>query len=141
MSTDENKLLVRRFYEEVVNTGNVEHIAAFVGADCVETDGKVRVVSGVEGMANHVAAVRDVYPDLQLTVERQIAEGDWVVSLVTARGTHCGSWLGMKPTGRSLVFTGVNVDRVRDGRIVEHGGAANMLEPLLEAGALRAVSG
>ena len=141
MSTEENKLLVRRFYEEVVNTGNVENIAAFVGTDCVETDGKVRVVSGVGGMASHVAAVRDVYADLHLTIERQIAEGDWVVSLVTARGTHRGSWLGMKPTGRSLVFTGVNVDRVRDGKIVEHGGAANMLEPLLEAGALRVVHG
>jgi len=123
-----------------VESGN-EDIATFVAADCVETDGKVRLASGVEGMADHVAAVRDVYPDLHLTIERQIAEGDWVVSLVTARGTHRGSWLGMKPTGRKLVFTGVNVDRVRDGRIVEHGGAANMLEPLLEAGALRVVSG
>ena len=106
----------------------------------METDGKVRVVSGIEGMANHVIAVREVYPDLHLTIERQIAEGDWVVTVVTARGTHRGTWLGMKPTGRSLVFTGVNVDKVQEGRIVEHGGAANMLETLLEAGALRVVS-
>lgn len=140
MGTEENKRLVRRFYEEIVNTGHVEGIAAFVAPECVETDGKVRIVSGVDGMASHVLGVREVYPDLQLTIERQIAEGDWVVTLVTARGTHRGTWLGMKPTGRALVFTGVNVDKVRDGRIVEHGGAANMLEPLLEAGALRVVS-
>ena len=140
MGTEENKQLVRRLYEEVVNTGDVENIASFVSPDCVETDGKVRVVSGIEGMANHVIAVREVYPDLHLTIERQIAEGDWVVTVVTARGTHRGTWLGMKPTGRSLVFTGVNVDKVQEGRIVEHGGAANMLETLLEAGALRVVS-
>ncbi|MDH4130929.1 MAG: ester cyclase [Gemmatimonadota bacterium] len=140
MSTEDNKRLVRRFYKEVVNTGDVENIAALVSDDCVETDGRVRVVSGIEGMARHVTAVREVYPDLQLTIERQIAEGDWVVTVVTARGTHRGSWLGMKPTGRHLVFTGVNVDRVRNGRIIEHGGAANMLQPFLEAGALRVVS-
>lgn len=141
MGITENKALVRRFYEEVVNTGRVDGIAEFVAPECVETDGKVRVVSGVAGMAEHVRAVRAVYQDLRLTVERQIAEGDWVVTVVTARGTHRGAWLGIAPTGRPLVFTGVNVDKVEGGRIVEHGGAANMLEPLLEAGAVRAVPG
>lgn len=50
-----------------------------------------------------------------------------------------GSWLGMKPTGKDVEFTGVNVDKVVEGRIVEHGGAANMLEPLLEIGAVQVV--
>jgi predicted ester cyclase len=80
-------------------------------------------------MAAHVAGVRKVYPDLKITIEHQIAEGEWVVSVITARGTHEGEWLGMKPTGRTMVFSGVNVDRVVDGRLVEHGGAANMLMP------------
>lgn len=90
-------------------------------------------------MASHVRGVRSTYPDLVLTVERQIAEGAWVVTQITARGTHRGEWLGIRPTGRQLVFTGVNVDRVVGGKIVEHGGAANMLGPLLEAGAIRVV--
>lgn len=141
MGVEENKRLVRRFYEEVVNTGTVDGIAAFVDPECVETDGKVRIVSGIDGMANHVRAVRAVYPDLRLTIERQIAEGDWVATVVTARGTHSGDWLGMKPTGRLLVFTAVNVDKLRNGRILEHGGAANMLAPFLEAGALQVVGG
>lgn len=140
MNTEANKAVVRRFYEEVVSTGNVERIGEFVSPSCVETDGLIRVDSGVEGMASHVRGVREVYPDLEITIEQQIAEGQWVVSVITARGTHKGEWLGMKPTGRPLVFTGVNVDRVVDGRIVEHGGAANMLMPFLEAGALRPAS-
>jgi hypothetical protein len=49
VGTEENRLLVRRFYEDVVNTGNVEGIADLVAADCVETDGKMRVVSGIAG--------------------------------------------------------------------------------------------
>jgi predicted ester cyclase len=75
-----------------------------------------------------------------LTVERQIAEGEWVVTLVTARGIHRGEWRGITPTGRPIVMTGLNVDRVVDGRIVEHGGAANMLDALLEIGAVRPVT-
>jgi predicted ester cyclase len=139
MTPDESKRLVRRFYEEILNTGCTDRIADFVSADCVESDGETRVPSGVNGMAQHVRGVREVYPDLHISIERQIAEGEWVVSLITARGTHRGPWLGMKPTGRALVFTGVNVDRVVNGLIVEHTGAANMLLPFLEAGALRVV--
>ena len=140
MNIEEKKTLVRRFYEEIVNTGDVTRMAEFVNPDCVETDGIVRVNSGIDGMIAHVRAVRDMYDDLHITIERQIAEDDWVVSVVTARGTHRGTWLGMKPTGRPLVFSGVNVDRVVGGTIVEHGGAANMLQPLLDAGALSVVS-
>lgn len=91
----------------------------------------------MEGARAHALGVRRTYPDLHVTIERQIAEGEWVVSCITARGTHEGEWLGIEPTGTTLTFTGVNVDRVVDGRIVEHGGAANMLGPLLDAGAVR----
>lgn len=141
MDTGANKLLVRRFYEEVVSTGAVDRVAEFIGADCVETDGRVRLESGIEGMVTHVRGVRSVYRDLRITVERQIAEDEWVASVITAVGTHVGEWLDIPPTGKPVVFTGVNVDRVVDGRIVEHGGAANMLIPLLEAGAVRPGSG
>lgn len=139
MGIEENKSLVRRFYEEVVSRGEVSRVAEFVASDCVESYAGKRLASGIEGMTRHITGVRDVYPDLQVVVERQIAEGEWVATQIVARGTHRGSWLGMKPTGRQLEFTGVNIDRVDGGRIVEHGGAANMLEPLLEAGALKTV--
>ena len=141
MDTEAKKLLVRRFYEEVINTGAVELVESFIDPSCVESDGAVRVESGVEGMIDHVRGVRRVYPDLHVTIHRQIAEGDWVASVITARGTHDGEWLGIEPTGKHLTFTGVNIDRVVDGKIVEHGGAANMLIPFLESGALKPVSG
>ncbi len=63
-----------------------------------------------------------------------------MATCITARGTHRGEWLGIKPTGTAVAFTGVNIDRVVGGRIVEHGGAANMLGPLLEIGAIKLVS-
>lgn len=137
--TERNKAIVRRFIREVVNTGNVDRLSELVSPQCVETDGRFRVHSGVAGMAEHIRAVRAIYPDLVLTVDRQIAEGEWVATQITAHGTHSQEWLGMAATGKTLLFTGVNINRVKKGLIVEHGGAANMLEPFLEAGALRPV--
>lgn len=135
-----NKQLIRRYLEEVVNTGNVEAVPQFISPDYVEVYNNVRHAVGLEGARQHILGVRETYPDLHLTVEQQIAEGEWVVTQVTARGTHRGGmWLGMKPTGKPVEITAVNIDRVVNGRIVEHGGAANTLEPLLAAGAIRVV--
>lgn len=86
--TELNKQIIRRFIDEVVNTGNVALLAELVSPDCVETDGKVRIVSGVTGMAEHLNAVRAIYPDLFLTIERQVAEGEWVATPITARGSY-----------------------------------------------------
>lgn len=137
MPADENKLIVRRYYEEVVNTGDVTRLAEFISPAYVEVYNNARHPVGLEGAKQHVLGVRETYPDLHLTIEQQIAEGEWVVTRVTARGTHEGVWLGMRPTGEKLEMTAVNIDRVIDGRIVEHGGAANLLEPFLEIGAIR----
>ena len=139
MTSEENKLLVRRYYEEIVNTGKLDSIECFIAPEYTEVHDGKRHVMGVEGAKAHILGVRGTYPDLHIAIERQIAEGEWVVTCITARGTHEGSWLGIKPTGKSVAFTGVNVDRVVGGLIVEHGGAANMLGPLLEIGAIKVV--
>jgi len=139
MSIEENKLLIRRYIEEVVNTGNVDKIARFISPDYIEVHDKTGQSNGIEGAKRHIIGVRQTYPDLHLTIEQQIAEGDWVVTRVTARGTHLGTWLGMKPTGKAVEITAVNIDKVVEGRIVEHGGAANLLEALLEIGAIQIV--
>lgn len=125
MSIDENKTLVRRYYEEVVSTGAVDQVH----------DNKKYAI-GLEGVKEHIRGVRQTYSDLHLTVEHQIAEGEWVVTQVTMRGTHRGEWQGIKPTGKPVEVTAVNIDRVVGGRIVEHGGAANLLGPLLAIGAV-----
>ena len=105
VSTEENKLLARRFYEEVVNTGNVEELANLISPDYVEVYNNTRYPIGTEGAKEHVLGGRKTYPDLHLTIEQQIAEGEWVVTRVTARGTHQGVWLGMKPTGKPVEIT------------------------------------
>lgn len=140
MSVEANKQHVCRYLEAVVNTGRVGLLPQFIAPDHVEVSHNVRHPCGVEGARQHILGVRETYPDLHLTVEQQIGQGEWVVTRVTACGTHVGSaWLGIKPTGKCVEISAVNVDRVVAGRIVEHGGAANLLEPLLAIGANRVV--
>jgi predicted ester cyclase len=139
MLSHDNKLLVRKYIDDVINTGNVIEIEKYVSSDYTEIfDGK-RYPMGIDGAKEHIIGVRQTYPDLLVTIERQIAEGDYVATCITARGTHRGAWLGIAPTGKTVSYTGVNIDKVVDGRITEHGGAANLLGPLLEIGAVRVV--
>ena len=137
MTSEENKTLVRRYYEEVVNTGNVDRISEYVSPDYVEVYNGVEYPKGLQGAKEHVLGIRKTFPDLKLTIELQVSEGNWVVTQIVAEGTHEGAWLGMKPTREKVRLTAVNIDRVANGLIVEHGGAANLLEPLLSMGAIR----
>lgn len=139
MPRGDNKQLVRSYIESVINTGFVAEIERFISPDYVEVFEGKRYALGIDGAREHVLGARQTYPDLTLAIERQIAEGDWVVTMYVARGTHTGTWMDIKPTGKMMTYYGVNIDRIVDGRIVEHGGAANMMGPLLEAGALRIV--
>ena len=139
MASEENKIFVRRFYEEIVNTRKVDKIEDFISPEYVEIQDGKRYALGIEGARNHILGGHETYRDLHLTIEKQIAEGQWVVTCLTARGIHQGTWIGIKPTGKEVSFTVINVDKVVDGRIVEHGGAANMLGPLLEIGAVQVV--
>jgi predicted ester cyclase len=139
MAGEDVKDVVRRYYEEVVSAGDLNRVDAFIGPDYAEVYEGARYPLGIEGAKAHILGVRRTYPDLTLEVTQQIAEGSLVVSQVLMRGTHAGEWLGIAPTGKTIVVTAVNIDRVVDGRIVEHGGAANLLEPLLKIGAIRVV--
>jgi predicted ester cyclase len=139
MSIDENKLLIRRFIDEIINTGNTDEIEKFIAPDYTEVQEGKRNTIGIKGAKEHILGARQTYPDLKLTVDHQIGEGDWVATCITATGTHQGSWIGIKPTGKAVVYTGVNINKVIDGKIIEHGGAANLLGPLLEIGAIRVV--
>ena len=136
MEQFDNKAIIRRFIHEVQNTGDVSRIHEFISEDYAEIHEGKRYAIGIQGAVDHVLGVRRIYPDLKLTIERQIAEGEWVVTVYSVTGTFTEEWFGMKPTEQPITYTGVNIDRVRQGKIIEHGGAANLLNPLLEAGVI-----
>ncbi|MFN7117681.1 MAG: ester cyclase [Saprospiraceae bacterium] len=132
MSTDlQNKQVVKHYIETIVNTGNIDKIADFIAPDYEEVYNNQRYQLGIDGAKEHIIGVRKTYPDLHLSIEQQIAEGEWVATCYTMRGTHAGEWMNIQPTGKRIEVTGVNIDRVKDGKIVEHGGAANLFEAFL----------
>lgn len=129
--------LVQTFYESIVSGHRLEELSRFIGEACVLRQGEQAVSLGPAGMAQHLMALRETYPDYTVRVLRQHCDGPYVVSECVMEGTHLGPWPGTVPTGKYLTFTGVNVDRVEQGKIVEHGGAVNTFETLWAAGIIR----
>jgi steroid delta-isomerase-like uncharacterized protein len=120
MSTEENKALVQRFYEEVLNKGNLGVIDELLSADVVDNSVAPGTVSGIEGAKQMIGMYRAAFPDIDVTIEDLIAEGDKVVSRYTLRGTQKGSFMGIAPTGKKITLTGIAVDRIFGGKCVEH---------------------
>jgi predicted ester cyclase len=78
------------------------------------------------------------FPDSSRTIEDQIAEGELVATRVTLNGTHRGEFQGISPTGKRIAVTGIWIDRVAGGKIVERWGAVDMLGLMQQLGAIPA---
>ena len=130
---------VKYFYEAVISENQIERMAEFISPECCVKMGEKLIPVGIEGMKEHIKATKQTYPDYRMKITKQFCDGDYVISEFIMEGTHKGEWIGIKPTGKRLVFTGVDIDKVIDGLIVEHGGAVNTFETLFEAGMIGAI--
>ena len=135
------KTLVKYFYEQVYSQNLLAEVEHYVAADCVFRLGTQMFPVGIEGMKQHIIDVRKTYPDLQITVLNQFIDGDFVISEVVAEGTHLGEFMNIAPTGKKLVLTGIDIDKVCNGKIVEHCGAVNTFETFMQAGIIRPHNG
>jgi steroid delta-isomerase-like uncharacterized protein len=119
MSTEENKTIARRAFEEVWNQGNPDAFDALYIPNQVSHGLGIDVPVGIEGLRRFVSIYRTAYPDTHFTVEDQIAEGDKVATRWTAIGTHYGDLMGIAPTGKRVTVTGMTINRIMNGKIVE----------------------
>ena len=133
-----NKALVKYFYEQVFSHNLLDEVAHYIAEDCVLRMGEKIFPCGVVGMRQHIVEVRKTYPDLKITVLNQYRDGDCVISEVMAEGTHRGEFMHIAPTGKRLVLTGIDIDTLRDGKIIAHCGAINTFETFMAAGIIRA---
>src|SRR5919199_977567 len=118
--SERNKALVRRAIEEVWNRGNFAVVGELIASDFVaHMSLPIGEIHGPEGVKRYFATLREAFPDLHFTIEDQIAEGDRAVTRWTARGTHTGEFRGVPPTGKQVRVTGININRVADGKVVE----------------------
>ena len=119
-STTANKALVRRYIEQIWNRGDlaaIEQLVAegFAGHDPA-TRGEPRGQADLHALIN---TYRTALPDVQITVDQQVAQGDWVVTRWTACGTHQGRLWAIGPTGRRVAVSGLSLHCVRAGKLTE----------------------
>ncbi|HEX9417131.1 MAG TPA: ester cyclase [Gaiellaceae bacterium] len=119
MSPDNNKSIVRRAIEEPWK-GNLDIVDELFASDYVGHDPSLpEQLRGPGDVKEFISTYRGAYPDAQVTVETQIAEGDMVATRWTARGTHKGELMGIEPTGKQVSVSGLTLSRVQNGKIVE----------------------
>ena len=132
-----NKEIVKYFYEHITPGHHLDKVCDYVSPYCTIRIGQQCIPVGIDGMIQHMMEVRKTYPDLKMIILNQYCDGDYVISEFIMEGTHKGTWLGMKPSGKKIKISGVNIDKVEDGKILEHGGAANTFDALFEAGIIQ----
>jgi steroid delta-isomerase-like uncharacterized protein len=136
-----NKATTRRFCD-AVNTGDTELISKTID-ELVAPDALIRTPLPIE--ATGAALVKEVfarlqraYPDLHITIEDLIEEGDKVVSRNTVTGTHQGEYMGLQPTGKSVRYNEILVFRFAGGRLAETWGVVDVLSQMQQLGVIPA---
>src|SRR5436309_4169883 len=140
--SEQNKAVVRRFIEEAWNQGNIGAIDELIAEDHVDHDpASAGSPGGREGVRAFVQTYRSAFPDSRIELGEMIAEGDLVAGPWRATGTHQGELMGIPGSGRSVDLTGIGIDRVVDGKIVESWANWDALGMLGQIGAIPAPAG
>jgi steroid delta-isomerase-like uncharacterized protein len=133
MSVEDNKAVVRRFYQEVFNARNLDALEELLVPDGVDhTFGS----QSTEQVKQFFAMVYQAFPDLQVEVHDVVAEGDLVAVRSTYTGTHQGEFLGIPATGKQATTNGVEFFRMQDGKQAEHWGGADTFSFLVQVGVM-----
>jgi len=111
MSTEQNKTVSRRIFEEVWNKGNLSVIDETSASNLVNHFTPPGMPAGAEGFKQFAKVYRAGFPDLHFTIDDMIAEGDKVVTRYTATGTNKGEIFGMPATGKKATVTGMTIAR------------------------------
>jgi steroid delta-isomerase-like uncharacterized protein len=132
-----NKATVRRFHD-ATNTGDPELISRTID-EIVEPDAVIRTPlplesAGAQKLKEVFARLHRVFPDLQVTIEDLIEEGDRVASRNTVTGTHRGDYMGHPPTGKSITYNEIFIFRFAGGRIVETWGVVDVFSQMRQIG-------
>ncbi len=119
MSTEENKALIRRVAEDVFSQGDLEAIDRYFAPNWVQHDAPPNAGGDREALKDVLGVIRGGFSDVRTRLELILAEGDLVAYRAITEGTHTKEYFGVAPTGKNVTLRQVNIDRIRDGKIVE----------------------
>ena len=138
MSPDDNKAIIRAYVETIFNQRQVDRAGELVASDYVDHAALPGQAPGLEGVKPKWAMYLAGIPDLRVTIEELVAEGDKVAVRRSSAGTHRGELMGIAPTGRRATITGIDILRIAGGKIVERWAEDNGLAVMQQLGAIPA---
>jgi steroid delta-isomerase-like uncharacterized protein len=121
---DKNKQIIQNFIQVVWNGRDLSALKDFWAEDCLN-----HAMPGTDNRdLNALRIYHDsffddffsAFPDIQIEIVQQVAEGDRIVTYITSQGTHSGVFYGIPPTGKHISTSVIRINRVRDGKIAEH---------------------
>jgi len=119
MSIEESKAIVRS-YTELTNARDLDAAFAHFSPSVVDHAVRPGMPPGIQGTRLFFNMMFTAFPDLRATIQDIIAEGDKVVDRMTCEGTHQGMFMGAPPTGRRVTWSFIDINRIVDGKVVEH---------------------
>jgi predicted ester cyclase len=131
MTTDANKQVVRRLYDECINPGRLDLLPELVSSDFVNPHGE----RGPAGFATALAGLRAGFPDIKITIEDLVAEGDRVTVRSSWAGTHTAAFRGIPPTGKRVTNTSITIYQLADHKLVHSWIESDRLGTLQQLGA------
>jgi len=137
MLSDAAKAVVRRNTEEVQSHGNFDVFEELFADDFLDHTPQPNMTPNKDGVRDLYHRLRAAFPDFHADIHWQAADGELVTTYKTYHGTHEGMFLGMAPTGRKIQFETVDVMRVRNGKITDHWGVANLFSLMQQLGAFK----
>lgn len=134
-----DETFIHRWFEEVWNKKREEAIDEMMAEDCVANglaDQAGSSIRGTEPFKMLHRAFVSAYPDMKITVEDTVIQGDKIAARCRVTGSHAGDGIGVAPTNQPVEFTGMTIVRIKDGKIVEAWNEFNFMEMYKQVGAL-----
>lgn len=133
---NENIAVVRKFFEVGPSKGDLAAADAILAPEFSLHTPLPTPGPGIDAMNNVITACRAAFHGLHVTIDDIMADGDKVTARFTARGIHKGEFMGLPPTGKAITMTGIEIFRVKDGKITELWGEANLMGLMQQLGIL-----
>ena len=134
MTAQQNKILAQRFYEEILNTRNMNVADEILDSQYVDHSA---AAPGVENFKTYFAMITSVFPDIKVTVEDLFADDDKVSARLTIRGTQSGSFRGFPATGQPATWSGMDIMHISEGKIIERWSERDFLHMLVQVGHIK----
>jgi steroid delta-isomerase-like uncharacterized protein len=131
-----NIVIVRKFFEVGPSKGDLAAADALLHPEFSLHTPLPTPGPGIEAMNNVITTCRAAFDGLQVTVDDIMAEGDKVTARFTARGVHKGEFMGLPPTGKAITMTGIEIFRIKEGKIAQLWGEANLMGLMQQLGIL-----